>query len=120
MEDNTQNELGKEDSGIKEVKFREMPKRDKLQEVIPFLFYYEPFFADVFRYINKTKSLELPIAGVRVTSEAEVELLYNPITFNSMNLSEIYFIISIFDCNIFNYWTLIPFFTRKQIRAMRR
>lgn len=93
MDDNTQNELKNEDSGIKEVKFREMPKRDKLQEVIPFLFYYEPFFADVFRYINKTKSLELPIAGVRVTSEAEVELLYNPVTFNSMNLTEIYFVI---------------------------
>lgn len=70
-----------------------MQNVDKLQRVLPFLFYYEPFFSDVFRYINKVPTDKIPTAGVRVNKNAEVEMLYNPEFFNSKNISEIYFII---------------------------
>lgn len=82
--------LEKEIQIIKEE--RTMPVKDKLQDVLPFLFYYEPFFADIFRYINKIKSLDIPTAGVRVNKNAEIELIYNPRFLNSKNISEIYFI----------------------------
>lgn len=69
-------------------------KEDKLQKAIPFLFYYEPFFADVFRNINKRPTTSIPTAGVAINIQnAEVDLFYNPLWFNKLNISEIYFVI---------------------------
>lgn len=102
MSDNyTENDLSDEEKkklkeleeNLKIIKEEQvMPVKDKLQDVLPFLFYYEPFFADVFRYINKIKSMSIPTAGVRVNKNAEIELIYNPRFLNSKNISEIYFI----------------------------
>jgi predicted metal-dependent peptidase len=65
---------------------------DKLQKSIPFLFYYEPFFADMFRIFNKVPTTEIPTAGVGVNKDGDIDFMYNPEWFEDMSLSEIYFI----------------------------
>ena len=41
----------------------------------------EPFFAAISSHVDKTPSLNLPTAGVRITSEGHYEMLYNPLFF---------------------------------------
>ena len=86
-------EIQKNSETLNTPEIQKIPKRDKLQEVIPFIFYYEPFFADVFRYINKIKALDIATAAVAVNKDAEIDMYYNPVFVNGLNLSEIYFLI---------------------------
>lgn len=65
---------------------------DKLQKSIPFLFYYEPFFADVFRIFNKISTTQIPTAGVCVNKSGDVDFLYNPAWFEELTLSQLYFV----------------------------
>lgn len=48
----------------------------------------EPFFAAISRHVDKTASKNLPTAGVRITSEGQYEMLYNPDFFAKLTVKE--------------------------------
>ena len=44
----------------------------------------EPFFAEISRHVEKRSSTAIPTAGVRVTSDGQFEMLYNPAFFGKL------------------------------------
>lgn len=73
------------------VKYTTMPEKDRLKTILPILFYCEPFFGDIFRYLNKIPTLSIPTLAVGINLQGELCFWYNPHFTNSLSFSMLYF-----------------------------
>ena len=63
------------------VTLEEAIKQYDMEKHIFSLLNKEPFFAAMSRHVDKKPSLQIPTAGVRITSEGYYEMIYNPLFF---------------------------------------
>ena len=63
--------------------------RDKINSRIAALVAFQPIYGEVFLYLNKRESTEIPTMGVGIVDKVNLALYYNPEFVNTLTTSEI-------------------------------